>query len=176
MSLWTVHIIWQMITQILLIIYIGVRIHYENSTEIETLSVSWRLWLVIIGGFFLPVIGTLIFFCNVYYLVQDFSFSLFLGLLGLLQKKAFPDAVFEKDGFDDKKKQELARKLIEEIHYEEVLKAGIFAFLAILISNCYTISIATFWVSPPLWYTLFLIPFFICSCCLLYCCLCIGNM
>ena len=239
MSLWTVHIIWQMITQILLIIYIGVRIHYENSTEIETLNVSWRLWLVIIGGFFLPVIGTLIFFCNVYYLVQDFSLSLFLGLLGLLQKKAFPDAVFEKDGFDDKKKQELARKLIEEIHYEEVLKeykknetnrddemsleplfisyrnpftvasslgftlllcgylycmfvvlphmeaestgnsivtAGIFALLAILISNCYTISIATFWVSPPLWYTLFLIPFFICSCCLLYCCLCTGNM
>ena len=121
MSLWTIHIIGQMITQLVLLFYIGLRIHYENSAQMESLNISWQLCLLIIGGFFLPILGTVVFFSSVYYWIQDFSLSLFLGLLELLKKEAFPDAVFEKEDINDEKKKILARKLIEEIHYEEVL-------------------------------------------------------
>ena len=121
MSFWTIHIIGQMITQLVLLIYIGIRIHYENPTQVESLSISWQLCLLIIGGFFLPILGTVVFFCSAYYWIQDFSLSLFLGLLKLLKKEAFPDAVFKKEDINNEKKKILARKLIEEIHYEEVL-------------------------------------------------------
>ena len=120
MAFWTMHIIAQMTTQVFLIIYIGVRIHVENSTPGESLNVSWQLWLLIIGGFFLPVLGTVVFFCSVYYIVQDFSLGLYLSLLGLLERRTFPDVVFESEGLDARKQEELARRLIEEIHYQEV--------------------------------------------------------
>ena len=120
MAFWTMHIIAQMTTQVFLIIYIGVRIHVENSTPGESLNVSWQLWLLIIGGFFLPVLGTVVFFCSVYYVVQDFSLGLYLSLLGLLERRTFPDVVFESEGLDARKQEELARRLIEEIHYQEV--------------------------------------------------------
>ena len=222
MAFWTMHIIGQMITQVFLIIHIGVRIHVENSTPGESLNVSWQLLLLIIGGFFLPILGTVVFFCSVYYVVQDFSLGLYLSLLGLLERRTFPDAVFEGEGFDVKKQEELARKLIEEIHYQEVQEeynkmkesslfildqvgssyrnpytvtislayslllcgylscmyiiqgqataASAFAVISVVISNILTLSIATFWVSPPFWWVCVFTFILVGGCCSQICC------
>lgn len=200
MFVWTMHIIGQMITQLSLIALIGVRIHFENETANDSLNVSWQLWLLIIGGFFFPILGTIVFFCGAYYVVQDFSLGLFLGLLGLLERHTFPDAIFKSNRINQ---EQLAKKLIEEIHYKEVQEeydticnkinvvervsysyrnpfivaisviyllllcgylycvwfstssttvgTSLTALLSLIASNWSTLSIAIYWISPPLW-------------------------
>ena len=60
-------------------------------------------------SFYIPVIGTLIFFCNVYYLVQDFS--LIKSFSGFVRATSFPDAVFEKMDLMTKRRESISEEI-----------------------------------------------------------------
>lgn len=115
------HILGQMISQIVSLTNIGIQISRENLNS-DSLIISWQLWLIIAGAFILPIFGVLMFFVNTFHWVQDFSLGLFLGLLKLLKARKFPNMVFEAEGIDDQKRKELARKLTEEVQYDDLIK------------------------------------------------------
>ena len=76
-----VHVLGQMIAQILSVIAIGAKIQYDNSNG----HVSGFLWYMLASGYVLPVCGIFTFFIVTYYWVQEYLIGLCLNVLSLLQ-------------------------------------------------------------------------------------------
>lgn len=115
------HVLGQMMSQIVSLTNIGIQIYRENLGS-DSLRISWQLGLIIAGAFVLPIFGVLMFFVTTFHWADDFSLGLLLGLLKLLKAKKFPNMVFEAEGVDDQKRKELARKLTEEVRYDELIE------------------------------------------------------
>ena len=79
-----IHIIGQMIAQILSLIAIGAKIQNDCSSS-DNCRPSGFLWYMMVSGYVLPVCGVLTFFIVTYYWVQEFPIALCLDVLSLLQ-------------------------------------------------------------------------------------------
>ena len=116
-----IHLMMQGVSQIVILAIIGVEIHEENLNS-STVSVSWQLWAIIVGGFFFPIFGLLMFFINTHYWIEYLNLGVLLGIFKLFEAKKFPNMIFEAEGINDQKRKELARKLTEQIRYKELLE------------------------------------------------------
>ena len=111
------HIVGQMIGQILTLIAIGAKIQYDNRScgdvDVDncTIRISSFLWFMIASGYVLPVCGVLTFFIVTYYWVQEFPVGLCLDILSLLQ---MPDinTIF----YPNETKQSIQKKAVNLAH------------------------------------------------------------
>ena len=81
-----IHVVGQMIAQVLTLIIIGAKMQYDNRDcdDINCISVSGFLWFMLVSGYVLPVCGVLTFFIVTYYWVQEFPIGLCVDVLSLL--------------------------------------------------------------------------------------------
>ena len=88
-----IHVLGQMLVQILMLISIGAKIQYENretentaaaSGDGASIHISPFLWYMIVAGYILPFLGFLTFFIVTYYWVQEFPIGICLDVLSLL--------------------------------------------------------------------------------------------
>ena len=120
-----IHVLFQIIVHMLIIVVVGVKIHQENPDPCSDLVSSctslspFLLYIIIVGGI-LPLYGIAIFFIINYYNLRELSIGFWVNMLALLQSESFATAVFSNKGI--KESRERAKQLIEKIKYEEVKK------------------------------------------------------
>ena len=98
----------QIITSIVIVLAVGVKIAHEEQYSTDgNVHVSPFLWVVIVTGWYLPVLGILCFFFVNYYWIHEFSMSYFIDLMSMLQGESFSEAVFggESDSAEDKARE-----------------------------------------------------------------------
>ena len=89
-----IHMIGQFFIHFLCIAAVGVKIKQENTLEQESYQISPFLWVVVLSGWIIPLMGTLGFFVVNYYWLESFSIHLFIEMMSLLESKNFAEAVF----------------------------------------------------------------------------------
>ena len=99
-----VHVIMQMVAQILMIVCIAAKMYYENRNfpADNTIRISPYLWYMMFGGFFIPLAGIFTFLIYTYYYFQEYPIGFFLDLLHVI--------VAKEQGFKDEKKAAEAKK------------------------------------------------------------------
>lgn len=68
-----IHMIGQFFIHFLCIVAVGVKIKQENTLEQESYQISPFLWVVVLSGWIIPLMGTLGFFVVNYYWLESFS-------------------------------------------------------------------------------------------------------
>ena len=87
-----VHFLGQTLVQALLLLTIGARLHYDNSkSNGDLIQIDAFLWTMIITGFVIPIVGTLLFFVTHVYWVQEFLVGVFTIVLSIANR---PDSEF----------------------------------------------------------------------------------
>ena len=86
----------QVLTSIVIIIAVGVKISQDAQFS-DHIYISPYLWCVIITGWYLPIFGIVSFFFINYYWVNEFSTTIFIDLMSMLQGASFAEAVFSSD-------------------------------------------------------------------------------
>ena len=107
-----VHVLGQMIAQILSLIAIGAKIQYDNSESCNCddcdIHVSGFLWYMLASGYVLPVCGILTFFIVTYYWVQEYLIGICLNVLSLLRMPGV-DTIF----YPNESAAEVRKKVIK---------------------------------------------------------------
>ena len=118
------HVVSQMIVQVLMIVAISAKFQYENRNynKDNTIHISGYLWYMIIAGYILPFCGFLTFFIVNFYWAREFPIKLYIQILSILSS---PDASFiffpnEKLGEDGKGGNEEQEGLIAK--WREVMQ------------------------------------------------------
>ena len=113
------HVIGQIMTQVLMVVCIGAKFYYENrnltanSTVLgngsahenasysTTVRISSYLWYMIIGGLVIPFIGVLTFAISNFHSVQEYPIGFFLDVLYTMDSKKTEQDIIERieDGF-----------------------------------------------------------------------------
>ena len=75
------HVFGQIVVQVLMLVAIGGKIRYENPTPGEEIRVSPYLWYMIVGAWFLPVVGVVMFFIPNYYWMQKLPLKRYINFL-----------------------------------------------------------------------------------------------
>ena len=93
-----IHMVLQMLAQVLMLIAIGAKIRYDNRhlyrTDLEDsddemkIRVSGHLWFMIISGYFLPFMGFLSFFVVTFYWSQEFPIGIYVDMISLMKMTA----------------------------------------------------------------------------------------
>ena len=112
-----VHVMGQMVSQIVMIVSIGAKMYHENRNflETKTVQVSPFLWYTIIGGFVIPLAGIFTFAIANFYSVQEYPIGFFLDLLFTTIKKRRPKDVVSPSKEENKKgEMSLAFKMSQE--------------------------------------------------------------
>ena len=78
-----IHVIGQMVSQVVTVVFIGVRFYYENSTgnTDSTVKISLSLWYIIVSGLVIPFLGIFTYKIGNYYSVKEYSIGFFFDLL-----------------------------------------------------------------------------------------------
>ena len=74
------HVLGQMVTQVLMIVAIWGKVEEENPVPGEDLHISGFLLYMIVGGYILPFVGTLMFAVFNYNKIQKFPIGVTLDL------------------------------------------------------------------------------------------------
>ena len=91
------HLLFQMVTQVLALIAIGACIYFENRHFYDdgntdtSIRVSAPLWAMMVVGYITPVIGFFSFFLVTYYWAQEFPVALCLDMISCWKMKRGPD-------------------------------------------------------------------------------------
>jgi hypothetical protein len=85
------HVIGQIVVHILCIVSVAMKIQLEGSIT------SPFLWIVMIGGWVIPLMGTISFFIVNYYWVQSLCVDVFIDVVKYLIKPEYSEAVFQSD-------------------------------------------------------------------------------
>ena len=118
-SYFVIHVLAQMVAQILMIVTIGIGIHEENKdSSNQPIKVSSNLWYMIVAGYVLPVFGLFTFFVVTYFWVQEFPIGICVDVLSILQQPGIEELLKLK-----KTKEEGGEKLSKinrYIHFSEL--------------------------------------------------------
>ena len=138
------HILGQIAVHLTIILAVGAKINNENPIESvddfvnETLNetmlmlnetlmedsglpnVSPFLWVVIVLGWLLPMVGVAMFFLINMYWMREFSIGFWVNMISLLQGASFAETVFGGDGLSATKDQ--ATSFVENSEYKKVKK------------------------------------------------------
>ena len=121
-SYFIIHVLAQMVAQILMIITIGIGIHEENKhiSSNDSINVSNYLWYMIVAGYVLPVFGLLTFFVVTYFWVQEFPIGICVDVLSILQQPRIEELLELKK--TKKEGGERLNKINRYIHFSELQK------------------------------------------------------
>ena len=121
-SYFIIHVLAQMVAQILMIITIGIGIHEENKhvSSNDSINVSNYLWYMIVAGYVLPVFGLLTFFVVTYFWVQEFPIGICVDVLSILQQPGIEELLELKK--TKKEGGERLNKINRYIHFSELQK------------------------------------------------------
>ena len=120
------HVIGQIFVHFLCIVAVGIKIWQEDkSLNGGDYIATPFLWSVIIGGWVLPFLGVISFFVVNYYWLQHASLGVFVDMVGLLQEPDFAEAVFQGKNQIAEEANEKAKKLLEDVKYDEVKEEAI---------------------------------------------------
>ena len=75
------HIVGQMVSQVVMVIFIGVKFYYENLQPAGTVKVSFYLWYMVISGSFITFLGVFTYRIGNYYSVTEYPIKFFFDLL-----------------------------------------------------------------------------------------------
>ena len=77
------HVIGQMVSQVVMVIFIGVEFYYENlHTDTDsTVKISGSLWYMIVSGLVISFLGILTYKIGNYYSVKEYPIEFFFDLL-----------------------------------------------------------------------------------------------
>ena len=79
-----VHFLGQALVQVLLLLTIGVKLHYDNPESNEDLvQIDGHLWTMIVARFVIPIAGTMLFLVTLVYWVQEFFVGVFTIVLSI---------------------------------------------------------------------------------------------
>lgn len=118
------HVIAQMVTQILMIISIGAKIHddnrhlFEDANTDKSIHTSGYLWYMLVAGYFLPVFGLLSFFVVTYFWVQEFPIGICIDFLSILQLPDINDVLNIKEATEEGSKR--IDKINKYVHLAEL--------------------------------------------------------
>lgn len=90
------HITGQMLTQANMLGALWVKIQCENheNTDLKVVNISWLTWIMVVGAYLLPIIGTLTFFIPTQYWISEYPITFVLSILRILKKQS-PAAIKE---------------------------------------------------------------------------------
>ena len=83
-------------------------------------NASSFLWVVIVLGWIIPIVGVIMFFPINIYWMREFSIGFWVNMISLLQGASFAETVFGGDGLSTTKDQALS--FVEKSQYKEVKK------------------------------------------------------
>ena len=118
-----VHVIFQIVAHVAIIVIVGVKIHQENPDPCADLQTSCKvvspflLYSIIVGGI-LPLYGIGVFFIIKYYNLRELSMGFWVNMLALLQSESFAVAVFSFKAIEESK--ERVKHVIETLNFKEV--------------------------------------------------------
>ena len=118
----SIHIMFQIIMHALLIVSVALKIRHENPNfgEQETIFASSFLWIMVVLGGFLPLVGILTFFVSNYYYMREFTISFWIEMMAMLQAPSFTDVVFPPE--DGQSTGELALEFVKDSELKKVQK------------------------------------------------------
>ena len=116
------HVLFQIITHALLIISVALKIRQENPNfgEQDTIFASSFLWINVVLGGLLPMVGILSFFVTNYYYMREFSIGFWIEMMAMLQAPSFTDAVFPSE--DSESPADLAEQFVKNSELKKVQK------------------------------------------------------
>ena len=121
MSKFMYHILLQLLLHFMCIFAVGAKIAQENLTRSTgAVYVSPSLWVVMFTGWFIPLVGTLMFFPVNYFLFEQFSIGMYINLVSLLTEKSVAEAVFIEVKTDEIKNH--TKQFLEELNMKRVKK------------------------------------------------------
>ena len=116
----TMHTLAQILSHGLILIAVALKIHQENPVTGVPLSISPSLWLLMITGGLLPLLGIMSFFFVNYFWVEESSIGFYMDMMSLLEGESFAALVFEGEG--KKVAREKAEKLSKSLNLIQVKK------------------------------------------------------
>ena len=122
LKFFSIHILFQIITHALLIISVALKIRHENPNfgEQDTIFASSFLWINVVLGGLLPMVGILSFFVTNYYYMREFSIGFWIEMMAMLQAPSFTDAVFPSE--DSESPADLAEQFVKNSELKKVQK------------------------------------------------------
>ena len=120
------HLLFQMVTQVLTLITIGACIYFENRHFYEdgntdtSIRVSARLWIMMAIGYIIPVIGFFSFFLVTYYWAQEFPVALALDLISCWKMKHGPDDFIDFRRTIQQPRDEIIKTFSEFLNLQEL--------------------------------------------------------
>lgn len=118
----SIHIFFQVVTHALLIISVALKIRHENPNfgEQDTIFASSFLWINVVLGGLIPIVGIGTFFITNYYYMKEFSISFWIEMMAMLQAPSFTDAVFPSE--DGETPADLAEEFVKNSELKKVKK------------------------------------------------------
>ena len=111
------HIFVQIFVHILCIASVGAKIYSENSnySPNNSYSVSFFLWIVIIGGWVIPLMGALSVLPLNYYWLKMTLLDIFISTISYFEQQEFSEAVFQgQDAMEE------SEKILQITHYSDI--------------------------------------------------------
>ena len=116
------HSIGQIVVHLCCVLAVAIKIKQENDHNNGQYHASPILFVVIFGGWFIPILGIMTYFAINYFWAQQFSIGFFVELMSLLQEgDVIESLTLSKDEVAAEAK-ERAKKILEKMEYKQVKK------------------------------------------------------
>ena len=95
----SVHVLFQIFIHFLLIVSIALKIRHENPDfgNQDSIFASSFLWINVVLGGLIPIVGIGTFIITNYYHMREFSISFWIDMMSMLQAPSFTDTVFPSE-------------------------------------------------------------------------------
>lgn len=120
----SIHIFFQIITHAILIVAVAVKIRHENPKfgEQDSIFASSFLWINVVLGGLIPIVGILSFFVTNYYYMREFTISFWIEMMAMLQAPSFTDTVFPSEDGQSSSSLQLAADFVKDSELKKVKK------------------------------------------------------
>lgn len=114
------HSVAQIVVHISCVLAVAIKIVQENANNNGHYHASPILWVVILGGWCVPFLGTLTFFLVNYFWAQQFSIGFFVELMALLQEGDVVETVVQGKEQTKAEADERSKQILEKMQFSKV--------------------------------------------------------
>lgn len=114
------HSVAQIVVHISCVLAVAIKIVQENANNNGHYHASPILWVVILGGWCVPFLGTLTFFLVNYFWAQQFSIGFFVELMALLQEGDVVETVVQGKEQTKAEADERSKQILEKMQFKKV--------------------------------------------------------
>lgn len=117
------HVVAQVLVHILCVAAVAVRIHLENiSSAPGSYVASPFLWIAMVCGWVIPIMGTLSFLILNYYWLQHLYLCQFLHVVEYIERPEYIKAVYLSDTYNSSFDQSRATQFLKNAQYHSIKK------------------------------------------------------